>query len=728
MILFLNEITTDLYPHVGEKARSLAILYQQYRYYIPASFVIDYGVDITSVLVQKRILAAFDLFQVDAVAVRASSVAEDEKTHSLSGKCLTVLNTSRDQLLTVVQSVMASGPAGYSVNVIVQPMLHGAFSGICHSWGTQGDNGKLLIEMISGMSHNVAGNQLVPISLNLNRCDEAFSEQIQKIKNKLSISAIANNELITTILKELRRTVLELERVFGGPVNIEWCWSYDKLYILKCQPVVFEKKVEEIAISNSSKTKSNKLSLMASGKLVKPPKGNFHYNESTQGPLWMMEHSFNIKSSKKNVSDYPCFFTSADKYLKKNNNTYQYFTRSSHSDELSINKIEKMMGYADHCYSQQREYFDYLVDCDFDNMKTKVLLNHFEQALSFYANHIALYSATEPQVLHFVYSPLLDEISHDELLSLLKPDEDNLIVQEKNDWQQLLSEPFSPDSVLAHIKKYPFIAFSYYSAEQQMLAFEAIYYQQKSISSDASTVNNANEVVCHKTRILSKYPEFKSKVNLINRISINRERMKNGWIGIGYFLNPLFHSLAKRYNETVDDILKTYRVNDIKRLIMYGDKLDSYVKMQRTDNMIWLSSNGLLTICQGISAKKITYRLEKVTQNVSDLSGIIASKGSAKGKAVIVHSDDIKNYQKVNDKFKDGDILVSDVTQPNMYDLIKRSSAVITNEGGLLSHAAVICREINIPCLVQVSGATTLINDGQIVELIDGELKIVSGW
>lgn len=82
----------------------------------------------------------------------------------------------------------------------------------------------------------------------------------------------------------------------------------------------------------------------------------------------------------------------------------------------------------------------------------------------------------------------------------------------------------------------------------------------------------------------------------------------------------------------------------------------------------------------------------------------------------------------MNDKFKDGDILVSDVTQPNMYDLIKRSSAVITNEGGLLSHAAVICREINIPCLVQVSGATTLINDGQIVELIDGELKIVSGW
>ncbi|WP_186379288.1 hypothetical protein, partial [Yersinia massiliensis] len=81
-------ITEDLHPHIGKKARGLAILYQQYRYYIPASFVITNGIDLTSERAKKSILAAFDLFQVDSVAVRSSPVVEDEKIHSLPGKMI----------------------------------------------------------------------------------------------------------------------------------------------------------------------------------------------------------------------------------------------------------------------------------------------------------------------------------------------------------------------------------------------------------------------------------------------------------------------------------------------------------------------------------------------------------------------------------------------------------------------------------------------------------------
>lgn len=726
MILFLNEITEDLYPHIGRKARGLAILYQQYRYYIPASFVITNGVNLTTERAQKSILAAFDLFQVDSVAVRSSPVVEDEKIHSLPGKFITVLDTPRAKLLSTVQSLLTSSPVGYPMNMIVQPMIYGVFSGACYSWDPLKNDGQLLVEMVAGMGHEALENQLAPISINLNRANEDFKDQIQKIDNKLSFSKINNKELITTLLKELHRNSLELEVIFGSPVNIEWAWSQDKLFILKCQSMTIEK----IATSNitGTKIKEDKLKLVVNSKLEKNSKGNFNYNWSTKHPLWMMEYDFNVKSSARNVADYPCFFNNIDKFLKRNNNTYKFFTRRNNSIGMSMRKIEKMMDHAEHCYGQQRDYFDYLAGCDFDNMKPKILLNHFEQALNFYANHIALYSATESEVLDFVCRPLLEKISHDELLLLFKPGEQDLLVQEKNDWQRVLTEPFSTNNILTHIRKYPFLTFRYHSIEQLIMSFSELYKQQQGMSNISPLVANTNEIESYKTKFLSQYPEFKSRVSLINRISTNRVKIMNGWVGIDYFLTPFFSCLAKKYNENIEDIIKSYRINDIKNLIIHGDKLNPYIKMQRCDAMVWLSINGLVSISQGITAKKIIYRLERKTQSVSALSGIVASKGNAKGKAVIINCNDIKNYQKVNEKFQTGDILVSDTIQPDMYDLIKRSAAVITNEGGLLSHAAIICREINIPCMVQVSGATRLINDGQIVELANGELKIVSGW
>lgn len=726
MILFLNEITEDLHPHIGKKARGLAILYQQYRYYIPASFVITNGIDLTSERAKKSILAAFDLFQVDSVAVRSSPVVEDEKIHSLPGKFITVLDTPRDKLLSTIQSVLTSSPVGYPVNMIVQPMVYGIFSGVCYSWDPLKNNGQLLVEMVAGMGHEKLENQLSPISINLNRSDEDFKDQIHKIDNKLSFSKIKNKELITTLLKELHRNSLELEVIFGSPVNIEWVWSQDKLFILKCQSMSSAK--EEISNGISTEKKDSKLKRVVNSKLDKNAKGNFNYNWSAKDPLWMMEYDFNVKSSAKNVADYPYFLNNTDKFLKRNNNTYKFFTRRNNLNGMSIRKIEKMMDYAEHCYSQQRDYFDYLAGCDFDNMKPKVLLNHFEQALNFYANHIALYSATESEVLDFVCHPLLEKISHDELLLLFKPNEQDLLVQEQNDWQQLITEPLSTEKILTHIRMYPFLTFRYHSIEQLIISFSELYKQHQGMNNVSPLVANINEKECYKTKLLSKYPEFKNRISLINRMSTNRIKMRNGWVGINYFLNPFFYSLAKKHNEHIEDIIKSYRINDIKNLIMHGDKLNPYIKMQRCDAMVWLSINGLVSISQGIAAKKIIYRLERMTQISTELSGVVASKGNARGKAVIIHCNDVKNYQLINERFQSGDILVSDMIQPEMYDLIKRSAAVITNEGGLLSHAAIICRESNIPCMVQVSEATRLINDGQIVELTDGELKIVSGW
>lgn len=69
------------------------------------------------------------------------------------------------------------------------------------------------------------------------------------------------------------------------------------------------------------------------------------------------------------------------------------------------------------------------------------------------------------------------------------------------------------------------------------------------------------------------------------------------------------------------------------------------------------------------------------------------------------------------DKFKEGSILVTSMTRPEFVPLMKKAKAVITNEGGMTCHAAILSREINIPCIVGTKKATKVFKDGDLIEL-----------
>ena len=78
-------------------------------------------------------------------------------------------------------------------------------------------------------------------------------------------------------------------------------------------------------------------------------------------------------------------------------------------------------------------------------------------------------------------------------------------------------------------------------------------------------------------------------------------------------------------------------------------------------------------------------------------------------------------------KVEKGDILVSSRTYPDLLPAMKRSAAIISELGGLLSHAAIVSREMQIPCLVGVRNATTRIKDGDMLEIDTekGTIKII---
>ena len=62
-------------------------------------------------------------------------------------------------------------------------------------------------------------------------------------------------------------------------------------------------------------------------------------------------------------------------------------------------------------------------------------------------------------------------------------------------------------------------------------------------------------------------------------------------------------------------------------------------------------------------------------------------------------------------------MLVTTMTQPTMVALARRAAAIVTNEGGVTSHAAVIARELGVPCIVGTKHATEMLEDGDLVEV-----------
>lgn len=99
------------------------------------------------------------------------------------------------------------------------------------------------------------------------------------------------------------------------------------------------------------------------------------------------------------------------------------------------------------------------------------------------------------------------------------------------------------------------------------------------------------------------------------------------------------------------------------------------------------------------------------SEQVEDFRGLPANRGVATGIARV-----IKSVQEMN-RVKPGDILVAVMTRPDYISAMKRAAAIVTNEGGITSHAAIVSRELRIPCVIGTKIATEVIHDGDLVEV-----------
>jgi phosphoenolpyruvate synthase/pyruvate phosphate dikinase len=101
----------------------------------------------------------------------------------------------------------------------------------------------------------------------------------------------------------------------------------------------------------------------------------------------------------------------------------------------------------------------------------------------------------------------------------------------------------------------------------------------------------------------------------------------------------------------------------------------------------------------------------KKKDEIQDIRGLSASTGRVIGKVKVVGS------AREIDKIIEGDILVAVMTRPDYIAGMKKAAAVVTNEGGITCHAAIVSRELGIPCIIGTKIATQVLKDGDLVEV-----------
>jgi len=250
----------------------------------------------------------------------------------------------------------------------------------------------------------------------------------------------------------------------------------------------------------------------------------------------------------------------------------------------------------------------------------------------------------------------------------------------------------------------------YHYGEQPILAgLEEIFLAS---CQDQKTANEilADPVLADKFNLSD---ESKKALDIILKIGqIKLETHKN-LEKINQFVMGLYGDLAKKYHLSLSQMFVMTN-QEVKDMINGKPPLVDGLN-RRLKGLAVQTGNGWHFLT---SDEFLMWKEKIIVIDDKNIKGQVAYPGKASGK-VKVHFD----YMETANIAK-GMVLVATMTNPQIVPLLKNVSAIVTDEGGLTCHAAIISRELKIPCIVGTGNATQVLKDGDEVE-VDADEGVV---
>ena len=210
-------------------------------------------------------------------------------------------------------------------------------------------------------------------------------------------------------------------------------------------------------------------------------------------------------------------------------------------------------------------------------------------------------------------------------------------------------------------------------------------------------------------------------------------KMRSRPILVELMTSVLYHfvSLSSVRFGVDEEDLKFYSFDEIRALFELEQRVSPETIKDRQESFVLYCEDGKIISIEGKDKREVLERFEEEDHsNKKEFKGTVANKGKVTARVRVVLPELNIPYQEFVKKLysmemNQGDILVTETTSPDFVPLMKKAGGIIANQGGLNSHAAIMSRELGIPCLVATYHATDILKTGDMIEL-DAEKGIVT--
>jgi len=210
--------------------------------------------------------------------------------------------------------------------------------------------------------------------------------------------------------------------------------------------------------------------------------------------------------------------------------------------------------------------------------------------------------------------------------------------------------------------------------------------------------------------------EILHAAEVLRTLAEERMKMRFAWL-LGLYVNELFIAELKRRFGIPKTDLRRYTYSELQSLVLSGQRLSAEQLQERERGLAKILVGNEIDSIEGSKAQEFLDETIKPASQVRELVGVVASKGRAVGKVIILSYTNPGEHGEKISKMERGQILVTQMTHPDIVIACKKAGAIVTDEGGMLSHAAIVSRELGVPCIVGTKAATSVLKDGDVVEV-----------
>ncbi|PIR74462.1 MAG: hypothetical protein COU35_02490 [Candidatus Magasanikbacteria bacterium CG10_big_fil_rev_8_21_14_0_10_47_10] len=377
-------------------------------------------------------------------------------------------------------------------------------------------------------------------------------------------------------------------------------------------------------------------------------------------------------------------------------------------------------------------------DVQFGSLTNEELLNLYEDIVhpnveQFYVRMWTVFNIGAPlaEVVDNELTQVINDVDQrrDALLQLSSPLEPNDVTQERIDlltvavdWDSL-DDTQKRQRIVAHTDKYkhiPLFDFDHapYSVQHFLDEMEQIDDPQTELDKIKAGFAQSKQ----------HYRTFIDQTNLNERLEALLAFLKENVCLRDYRdmirqklnlqLRTFYTEVGKRIGLSVEQIALLTNA-EIASCLQIGKAFDAEEIKMREEAYLLIQKEDEYHIFSGEQAtEKAKQEISAVQTGSHDVKGKTGSKGTATGQVKIIFTN--KDLGKV----EKGDVLVTAMTRQDFVPYLRKVSAIVTDEGSVTCHAAIISRELGIPCIVATGNGTTALKDGDTVE-VDANRGIV---